>query len=343
VNLNPRTQEVLSTLVRHHIETGGAVSSSTVVKKAGLKLSPATVRNILADLDEKGYLAQPHTSAGRVPTDLGYRFFVNNLMDHSSLSQEDAAKIIQRYRLSIKSKVLGELLQETSQILSEFSHYIGWVMAPTTTNVRYNHMKFIGMGNREILVILVSESGIVQIKEVSSDAQLSQEELDALTDSLNQQLSGLTLDEVRKRIILKMKEDMRTYREILQKVFLMSEISEPQGFENRIYLEGTPNMLEHVDFTENIEKMKRIFQAFTKKSNLVQLLDHSMHTEGVLVSIGAENHHRMLEDCSLVTANYKCNNQVVGTLGVIGPRRMNYSQVIPVVDYTSRVLSRLIH
>ncbi len=343
MELNPRMEEVLFTLVRHYIESGGPVSSKTVLKQSSLNLSPATVRNLLALLDAKGYLMQPHTSAGRVPTDMGYRAYVNHLMGCSGLSAEDASRIDHRYGSSSAGKVLGTLLQETSQILSEFSHSIGLVLAPKMTNVRYNHMKFIRMGDYEILAVLVSQAGILQSRVIRSDSGLSQEELDELTQVLNRELCGLTLEEVRRRIVRKMEDDMRVYRAILRKVFLMSEISEPEELQNQLYLEGAPKLLEHPEFAKNIERMKTIFQAFTKKSNLVRLLDRSIDADGVLVFIGSENRHRMLEDCSVVTASYKCNDRVVGTLGVIGPKRMDYSKVIPVVDYTSKLLSRFIH
>ncbi len=343
MELNSRTEAVLFTLVRHYIESGGPVSSKAIVKQSDLKLSPATVRNILALLDEKGYLMQPHTSAGRIPTDMGYRAYVNYLMGRSGLSAEDASRIDHCYGSSREGKVLGTLLQETSQILSEFSHSIGLVLAPKMTNVRYNHMKFIRMGDYEILAVLVSQSGILQSRVIHSDPGLSQEELDELTRVLNRELCGLTLEEVRRKIVRKMEDDMRVYRALLKKVFLMSEISEPEEMQNQLYLEGAPRLLEHPEFAENIERMKTIFQTFTKKSNLVELLDRSIDADGVLVYIGSENRHRMLEDCSVVTASYKCNDRAVGTLGVIGPKRMDYSKVIPVVDYTSKLLSRFIH
>jgi len=330
-------------LVRHYIESGGPVSSGTVVQQSGLNLSPATIRNILALLNEQGYLMQPHTSAGRVPTDVGYRAYVDHLMGCSGLSAEDASRIDHRYGPSGEGKVLGMLLQETSQILSEFSHSIGLVLAPKMTDVRYNHMKFIRMGDCEILAVLVSQSGILQSRVIRSDAGLSQEELDEMTQVLNRELRGLTLLEARRRIIRKMEKDMHVYRTLLKKVFLMSEISEPESLQNQLYLEGAPRLLEHPEFAENIEKMKIVFQAFTKKTNLIKLLDRSMDAEGVLVYIGSENRHRMLEDCTVVTATYKCNGRPMGTLGVIGPKRMDYSRVIPVVDYTSKLLSRFIH
>jgi len=341
--LNPRTEEVLFTLVRYHIKSGGPVSSRTVVKQSGLNLSPATVRHILVLLNEQGYLMQPHTSAGRVPTDVGYRAYVDHLMGGVGLSAVDASRIDHRYGPSGAGKVLGTLLQETSKILSEYSHSIGLVVAPKITNVRYNHMKFIRMGDCEILAVLVSQSGILQSQVIHSSAGLSQEELDELTQVLNRELRGMTLLEVRRRMIRKMKDDMHVYRVLLKKVFRMSEIRESETLQNQFYLEGAPSLLEHPEFAENIQKMKVVFQAFTKKSNLVGLLDRSIDADGVLVYIGSENRHQMLEDCTVVTARYKCNDRPVGTLGVIGPKRMDYSKVIPVVDYTSKLLSRFIH
>jgi len=344
MELNQRAREVLFALVQSYIQTGGAVCSKTVARKSGLNLSAATIRNILAKLDEQGYLTQPHPSAGRVPTDRGYRFYVDSLMERLGLPDEEIGRIARRYRLrkGSRGKEPDSLLKETSRILSEVSQYIGMVMSPRISDVRYNHMEFIRMGKREILVILVSESGFVHSCTIFPELSLTQAELDELTRILNTQLCGLTLVEVRERIVRKMRDDMYGYRKLLEKVFMTNLFSGSQSVYSQIYLQGTSNILNCSDFADDLEKMKKLFETFEQKNRLIQLLDRSMQSTGVLVYIGSENPLRWLEDCSLVTATYRCNNNVMGSLGVMGPKRMDYSKVIPVVESTAKLLSNFL-
>lgn len=341
MDLNQRTKQILFSLVHSYINTGEPVASRTVVKKTDLKLSPATVRNILADLDEMGYLTQPHASAGRIPTDVGYRFYVNHLMENIRLSSEVIEQVASHYVSIKRKKELDTLFQETSQIMSEASQYIGLVVAPKLSHVTYNHMEFIRLAEHGILLILVSQSGFVHSRLISTDMDLSQDDLNELTSYANEELCGLTLEQVRERIVRKMAADMHLYQGLLRKIFLTDESSELLEPQSQIYLEGTYNILDLPGFSD-LKRIKRILQAFERKSMLVQLLDWSMDSEGVMVYIGSENPLRILEDCSLVTANYKYKDKVVGTLGVIGPKRMDYSKVISVVDCTSQLLSQFI-
>jgi len=343
MELTQRSRQILTALIHNYIDTGDPVASRTVARKSKLNLSPATVRNILADLDEMGFLTQPHASAGRIPTDQGFRFYVDTLLEESKFSQEDEGidQIATRYETSKRNKELDPLLQDTSRILSEVSHYIGVVMAPKLSDVMYNHMEFIRMKESEYLVILVSKSGIVHSRMIITDRDLSQDALDDLTCYLNEELNGLTLREVREKIVQKMKADIRLYQDLLQKVFMMDDLSESDIYQSRIYFEGTSNILDLPEFTD-LAKMKKVLQAFEKKTILVKLLDRSISADGVMVYIGSENPLNMLEDCSLVTANYKYANKVVGTLGVVGPKRMDYSKVISLVGCTAQLLSKVI-
>jgi len=342
MDLNQRTKDILFSLVHNYINTGGPVASRTVVKKTNLKLSPATVRNVLADLDDMGYLTQPHASAGRVPTDMGYRFYVNHLMDHIGHSKEDVDQVARHYVTLKRRREVDALFQETSQILSMVSHYVGLVLAPKLSNIIYNHMEFIRLSNHEILLILISQSGLVHSRLISTDMNMSQDDLNELTSYANEELCGLTLEGVRERIVRKMAADMQLYQNLLRKIFLADESSsEFFGTNGQIYMEGASNIVDLPEFSD-LKRVKKILQAFERKSILVQLLDRSMDSEGVVVYIGSENPMRILEDCSLVTANYKYKDKVVGTLGIIGPKRMDYSKVISVVDGTSQLLSQFI-
>jgi heat-inducible transcriptional repressor len=342
MKLNARARKVLFSLVDSYIGSGVPVSSQTVVNRTNLNLSSATVRNILAQLDEMGYLTQPHKSAGRIPTDTGYRFYVNDLIQRLGFSQKSIRGVARRFRLREGRQKLGSLLQETSLILSEVSHYTGLVMAPRIYDVSYNHMEFVRLRENEVMAIFVSNSGIVHSRIVATDQQLTQNELDELTCYLNAELSDLTLEECRDKIVRKMKADRAAYQELLGRVFSMKGPTESDITQDKVYLEGTSNILNHPDIIEDFGRMKKIFEAFDKKNTLVKLLDRSMHSEHVRVYIGSENPLRFLEDCSLVAANYKCKDRIVGSLGIIGPKRMDYSKVIPVVDYTAKWLSKYI-
>ncbi len=340
---NQRAQRVLSTLIQIYSRTGEPVSSRAVVKTSMPHLSAATVRNVLAELDEWGYVTQPHTSAGRIPTDQGYRLYVDSLLTAKRLPAAGLQRIARSYP---RGKVAGEvtcLLRETSKILSQASHHVGLVMGPRVSSVSYNHMEFIRIGESQVLVILVSKSGIVHTRTIEGVCELSQDELNELTACVNEELCGITLEELRERVIRKLKADVHLYQQLLNKVFAFNQVSEADLAGSYVYLDGTANILSYPDIARDLDRMKRIFQTLERQSTLVQLLDRSMHTDGVLVFIGSENPLRMLEDCSLVTANYKCDNRVVGTLGIIGPKRMDYSRVIPIVDYTSKLLSRSIN
>ena len=342
VELSARSQKVLFALVDSYIGTGAPVSSTTVVARAGLDLSSATVRHILAQLHELGYLTQPHKSAGRVPTDQGYRFYVNVLLQRFGFPNGAVESIGNRLGLGKGGKLLNSLLQETSLILSEVSHYTGLVMAPRFSEVSYNHMEFIRLRDNHLMVIFVSRAGIVHSRVVSSEKRLTQEELDELTNYLNLELCDLTLEECRDRIARRMKADWRAYKQLLNRVFSLEPAVESDSSDHQVYLEGTSNILNHPDFLEDFGRMKKVFQAFERKQTLVNILDRAMDSEEVMVYIGSENPLTMLEDCSLVAANYKFKDKVVGSLGIIGPKRMEYARVIPVVDYTAKLLSKYI-
>lgn len=342
MELNARSRKVLFSLVDSYIGTGAPVSSTTVVARAGLDLSSATVRNILAQLQDLGFLTQPHKSAGRVPTDQGYRFYVNLLLQRLGFPSSAVKGIGKRLRLGKTRKLLGSVLKETSMILSEVSHYTGLVMAPRFSEVSYNHMEFVRLRDNQVMVIFVSNSGVVHSRVVAIEQRLSQDELDELTCYLNLELCDLTLEECRDRIARRMKADWSAYKQLLNRVFSLEPAVESEVADHQVYLEGASNILNHPDFLEDFGRMKKVFQAFEKKQTLVNLLDRTMDSEEVMVYIGSENPLTILEDCSLVAANYKYKDKVVGSLGIIGPKRMEYARVIPVVDYTAKLLSKYI-
>ncbi len=334
--LSERDKKVLKIVVKDYISVGEPVGSRTVAKKSDLNLSPATIRNVMADLEEIGFLFQPHTSAGRVPTEKGFRFFVDALLDLQELSGSEREEIRSTYR-DCKAD-MSELMRRTSKILSAFSHYTGIVMPPPLRETIIKHFEFIRLRKGQILAIFVAASGLVQNRVVEMEEDLSQNELDKITHYLNDLLTGLPLREVRERIVEEMKREKRAYDDLLQRALrLGGEVLIPEE-ERDLYIEGQANILDEPEFAD-LERMKGLFKAFEEKVLLVKMLDRSMKAEGVQIIFGSECEMVAIEGCSLITSTYGPPGSFLGILGVIGPVRMDYSRVIPVVDFTAKLLT----
>jgi heat-inducible transcriptional repressor len=337
--LTERDKNILKVIVKDYINTGEAVGSRTVAKQSDLNLSPATIRNVMADLEEMGLLSQPHTSAGRVPTEKGLRFFVDTLLDRQELSPPEQKEIKGTYegcRVDI-----SQLMRGTCRILSAFSHYTGIVMAPPLQETFFKRIEFIRIKSAQVLVIFVAASGLVQNRVVEMDEDLSQDELNKITNYLNDLLTGLPLRKVRERILEEMRREKMAYDELLQKALQWGGETQGGREERDLYIEGQTNILDEPSFTD-VERMKDLFRAFEEKSVLVKLLDRSMNSEGVQVLFGSECEVAGIEGCSLITSTYGHPGRFLGILGVMGPLRMDYSRVIPMVDYTAKLLTDIV-
>ena len=337
-DLNDRSQNILKAVILSYIRTAYPVGSRTLTKTFDFGLSPASIRNIMADLEEMGYLIQPHPSAGRVPSEKGYRFYVDGLLSEADPEVMNYDFGVQQYSLHKTDDVRG-LLQETSRMLSLCSHYAGIVLTPKFANMLFQHLQFIELRRHHILIVFVSTEGLVQTKIIETDEDFAQQELDRFSFFLNDRFKGLTLQEIRTKLLDQMWEDKESYNRLLQMALepISESLIEAQGEE--LYLEGAANILEQPEFS-NVEKMKALFRTFEEKYNIMKLLDKCFNSEGVQVFIGSENAFPGTNECSLVITNYKRGNQVLGALGIIGPIRMEYSRVIPLVDYTARLLSQ---
>lgn len=337
MELSDRSKQILEAIIEDYIATAEPVGSRTISRKHGFSLSPATVRNVMADLEEMGFLASPHTSAGRIPTEKGYRFYVDSLLQ-GSRSENDFEKIINHYRVT--GSDVGEILKQTSRMLSSLSSYMGVVLAPHFKATTFRHIDFVKLGGRRILAILVSQNGLVQNKLVESDEELSPEELIRMSNYLNGLLQGLPISQVKARIIEEMHKEKTLYDLLLSRALKLSEQT-LEGPDTDFFLEGQANILDHPEFAD-VTKMKEIFRAFEEKSHLVNLLDSCLNAEGIHIFIGSESHLSEMEGMSLITATYGSGKNVLGVLGVIGPTRMGYAKVIPIVDYTAKLVSRLL-
>lgn len=339
--LAERDRQILQAIIIDYIASAEPVGSRTISRKYGLNLSPASVRNVMADLEEAGYLQQPHTSAGRIPTDKGFRFYVDSL-EPRPLSKLDQDRIRSRYEG--RPADAAEVLREASRLLSSFSSLAGLAVAPRAEATRFRHIEFVHLRDRDILVVLVSESGAVHNKLIRADEPLSQDRLHEIANYLNGIIAGLTLKQARERLLAEMHADKAAYDRLYAEAQALARraLETPSGpTESEVFIEGKLSIADQPEFA-SVEKMKALFKAFEEKSLLIKLIDKSMQGRGLHILIGHESEADEMAGCSLILSHYTVGDEVVGTLGVIGPTRMNYSRVIPIVDYTAHLVSRLL-
>jgi len=293
----------------------------------------------MADLEEMGFLAQPHTSAGRVPTDKGYRFYVDSLMERKRLTRMEESKIEQRMRLS-QGKI-EELMCEASRTLSVLSPYTGIVLAPKLAQNTLRRIEFIHLYRGRVLVVLVAESGLVQHKVVVMDKALTQEELDQISRYLNKIVSGLTLRQVREMLVAKMAEEKTQFDQLMHQALELGAKSIEGEGETEIYIGGAVNMAKQPEFAD-VEKMRAIFTAFEEKSKLVKILDQCLAAQDFKIIIGSENQVQEMQALSVIAAPYRFSEHVLGVLGVVGPTRMEYAKMVTLVEFTAKLISRLL-
>lgn len=337
--MSARDKQILHSLINEYIQTAEPVGSRKISKKYPLDISSATIRNAMADLEEMGFLHQPHTSAGRVPTDKGFRFYVDSIVEVRDLTKGEKEYISKKYEISTMD--ISDIMKETSQALSKLSQNIGLIMAPKFTSTVLKHLEFLRISESRILVIFVSQSGIVQNKIIDVEESFSQDDLNRYSNYLSDLFVGLSLEEVRERIIEEMTKEKAMYDELLSKALKLGEQALYGEEEAEVYIEGKINIFNYPEFAE-IQKMKALFRTFEEKSKIVKLLNKSLVATGVQIFIGSENQLQELQDCALITSSFSRGKQVLGTLGVIGPTRINYCRIIPVVDYTAKLISKIL-
>ncbi|MCX7627559.1 MAG: heat-inducible transcriptional repressor HrcA [Methylophilaceae bacterium] len=331
--MDKRAQILLKTLVEHYISDGQPVGSRTLSKCSGLDLSPASIRNIMSDLEDMGLIASPHTSAGRVPTPRGYRLFVDTLLTVRPLDSDE----IRRLESELRSPDPQELIDSAAKLLSELTHFAGVVMIPRRRGVAFRHLEFVPLSERRILLILVAADGNVQNRIIMADRAYTPSELTQAANFFNQHFSGQTLDEVR----LKLHEELRQMQSDITRLMTAALEAGDRAMQedDGLVLAGESKLLEVSDLSSNIASLRKLFEAFEERTRLLQLLDHGQRAQGVQIFIGGESGYALLDECSMVTAPYEVDGEVVGTLGVIGPTRMAYERIIPIVDVTAKLLS----
>jgi len=332
--LDKRAQILLKTLVEHYISEGQPVGSRTLSKSSGLDLSPATIRNVMADLEEMGYIASPHTSAGRVPTQRGYRFFVDTLLTVKPLESQE----IQRLEYELSSPDPQELRASAAELLSNLTRFAGLVMIPKRKSIAFRHLEFLPLTEKRILLIIVTSDGNVQNRIIVTDRPYTQSELTQATNFFNQHYAGSTFEEAHNKLhdeLRKMQSDMTR----LMAAALEASNKALESERDNVVISGEHNLLQVDELSTNVSSLRKLFELFERRHTLLQLLDNSQRAAGIQIFIGNESGYLPLDECSMVTAPYEADGEVVGTLGVIGPTRMAYERVIPIVDITARLLS----
>lgn len=338
--LDDRRREVLRTLIRLHLDTGEPVGSQTLSRALGRALSPASLRAIMADLEALGYLDHPHTSAGRVPTDDGYRVYVDALMDPHPLPPGEAARIASELRSPDASA--QQTMERASQILSRLSRNVGFVLAPDIARTSFRHVDLVPLATPRILVVMVSSSGLVSQKVIEVEERIDPAELQACANYLNAHYAGVPLGEIRSRLLEVMTEEKALYDSLLRKVVALGEkaFALPEG-EASVYLDGASNILTQPGF-EDLARMRSLFRTFEEKSRLVRILNACISGDGIRVFIGHENPEPELRDVSLVTATCRLEGDSGFALGVLGSTRMEYAHVVSLVDHVARAVSEVL-
>jgi heat-inducible transcriptional repressor len=334
--LDDRARTLLKTLVERYIADGQPVGSRTLSRASGLDLSPATIRNVMADLEELGLIASPHTSAGRVPTARGYRLFVDTMLTARpvDLNGPDAEMAAAREQLHPDQP--QRVITQAASLLSNLSSFVGVITAPRKASV-FHHIEFLRLGDRRVLVILVAPDGDVQNRVIFTARDYTQTELIEATNFLNAHYAGLTIEEVRARL----KSEIEALREeiaaLMQAAVQASTDAMAEDIDN-VVVSGERNLLGVEDFGHDMGSLRRMFDLFERKTELMRLLDVSSRAEGVRIFIGGESQVVPYESLSVVSAPYEVDGRVVGTLGVIGPTRMAYDRMIRIVDITARLV-----
>jgi heat-inducible transcriptional repressor len=339
--LNERSRQVLRHIVDSYVETGEPVGSRTISRRLGMAISPATIRNVMADLEDVGLLYAPHTSAGRLPTERGLRLFVNGLLEIGDLTKEERDGI--EGKCAAVGRSVPEVLEEASKLLSGLSHCAGLVVAPKADRP-LKHIEFVHLGPGRALVVMVTEDGLVENRIIDVPIGLPSSSLVEATNYLSARLVGRTLDDARRQVL----DELERHRVELDA--LTSKVVEAglatwagSGKGGALIIRGQAHLLDDVTALTQIERIRELFAALETKEALVRLLEAADQAQGVQIFIGAENELFGLAGCSVVIAPYRNTQQtIIGAVGVIGPTRINYARIIPMVDYTAQVIGRII-
>lgn len=339
--ISERAQLLLRALVERYIRDGEPVGSRTLSRDSGLDLSPATIRNIMADLEDLGMVRSPHTSAGRVPTARGYRLFVDALLTVKPLNSRETQRLQQQLiqKMELARGDSQQLMLTTSGLLSGVTHMAGLVTIPKREFGAWRHVEFLPLSDNRVLAILVINEREVQNRILNLDRSYSQSELQQFANYLNTHFMGRDVGQVRQSLLRELHNTRASMNDMMSSAIQMAEqMFSGQRPDEDYVLAGETNLMEFAELS-NVDKLRQLFDAFNKKRDILHLLDRCVSADGVQIFIGEESGYQVLDECSVVTAPYRVNEELVGVLGVIGPTRMAYERVIPIVDMTAKLLT----
>jgi heat-inducible transcriptional repressor len=332
--LDRRAQVLLKTLIERYIEEGEPVGSRTLSRYSGLDLSPATIRNVMSDLEEMGFIASPHTSSGRIPTPQGYRFFVDTLLVVKELASREMHQLEGQLHPDNPQRVI----HAASNLLSELSRFAGIVMTPRRRELSFRQIEFLRLSEKRVLLIVVTPQGDVQNRILVTERDFSASELIEAANYINQHYSGHSFENVRQRLHQELRELHQDMIQLMTAAVEVGNQAVSEGSEPYV-ITGERNLLSVRDLSQDLSRLRQLFDLFEQKTRLAQILDLSLRGQGVQVFIGGESGVSAPDEVSVVTAPYSVNGTVVGTVGVIGPTRMAYDRVVPIVDVTAKLLS----
>ena len=337
--LDSRKKQILKVLTDDYISSAEPIGSRTIARKHNLGLSPATIRNEMADLEEGGYLEQPHTSAGRVPSEQGYRYYVDTLVSLCKLTDQDLEVIyteLERHHQGIEA-----VIHQTSRVLAQMTKYPSLILSPQIQTATFRKIQLIKLNDNTILVLLITDTGLIENKIIELQVEISDTELDRIANLLNQKLRGTCLKEIRSSLINELRSEMVFHEEFFNEALRLLVKSIATQTSERVFIEGATKILEQPEFTD-VHKFKPLLKLLEEEERLYKMLSQNKQSGGAQVMIGHENQDQAMQECSVVTASYEISGRTVGVIGVLGPTRMDYSKVLPVVEYTAAALSELL-
>jgi heat-inducible transcriptional repressor len=338
--LDPRAREVLKEIIVQHIASGEPIGSRTLSKCGKFQLSPASLRNVMSDLEELGFLAQPHTSAGRIPTDRGYRFFIDHLMRSRAISTRERDAIDEQVS---QTHAMEEVLHHASALLSKLSDQVGVVFMPTLLQFAIRSMDFLSVGESKIMCVMVGTNGVVVNKIIDTRFLFTRDELEKISRFITGEFAGLTLDVIRRRLIRMTDEERAHHDAMLRKTIALGidAVNDVAPFDHDLYVEGATSILSKPEFSDAVS-LRKTFLALQEKEKLVDLLETCLSEEGLQILIGSESDFTQVHNFSIVARRYGSSAAPLGMVGILGPMRMEYARMAPLVDYLSRALSRKI-
>jgi len=336
--LDERKKSVLLEVVNDYIQKAEPVGSRSISKIHVEKLSPATIRNVMSDLEDMGYLRQPHPSAGRVPTDQGYQFYVDQLLNPQNFLEE-----LEDQSCDYGNGNPQEVLETACSLLSKTTNQTGLVMLPAFSHTLFKHIEFIKVASGQALAVFYSDLGVLQNKIIPLEKDITQEQLTSISNYLNEEFSGKTIQSIREEILFRFKNEREHYDQLMKKALdLSTRIFAEDIEESSLLVEGALNLLDHPEFTGDLEKIKSLLITLEEKSKLVKLLDRCLKHDGMTILIGEENLDEEMEGCSLIAQNYQMGEEKMGSLAIFGPKRMDYKKIIGIVNQTAKTVSTLL-